>query len=983
MQHLFVHRARLRASAALLLLLVMSFGFTAAQESTPAQTEIHTETGLTTFIGAAPDAPIYVGGVAGANGAAVNTELVLARLAPQFGVNDVSRELAFTRELASADGRVTRRYAQMYNGIPVFGGALVVNTRPDGGLVTMAGEISPNLNISTTPKLTAPEIRQIAKGIVARNLGVAANTLKTNKPALNIYDERLLTPSDQPARLVYHVVVTSRQRADISYTLLVDAQNGRALLNYANYDTHWGKAFGGQASTGADASGATGGADLLPMPEAPKQDNAGSIDAAAPAVIDAGGGIPQLGGAPKIQTYTANKTTTIPGTLLCNQGKAICTNGVNADADNAHRYARDTYNFFWNVLGRDSINAFGMVLISTTDYEPGATCNAFWNGNQMVYYDRCPGGTVVLDDVVAHELTHGVTEYTASLIYAYQSGAINESVSDVFGELIDQMNGTPEDVMSGNAWKIGEPNFYIRDMADPHIHGQPKSVYDVWWYYGSGDNGGVHYNSGVGNYMAYLMVGSMGRERTAHVWYEALTNILFPGSNYRDLGNALVQACNNLVGQHGITSSHCSSVSNHRTTTNMTAVTAVAGSPATFGTLCPTATATYLFWENFETNTSRWTFSAQAGPNAWRVSNQQPLTGKRSLVGRDHAKKSVSQAAMNVNIRIQPKSYLAFYHDFRFEQWNSVYYDGGYVEYSIDNGATWLKLSSSTAGQGYNGSVHSSNPRSGRNPMFVGYTKNGTAGTNYSSTRFDLSALAGKNARFRWVISTDVASGSAGWTIDDVMIYTCTGLMYNNVLTNTSFENGSGALMAPWVMANGTGDNATCVEGGYVGSCALRFRGNANELASVTQTHDLASYPVNAGQILYVDGYYASTFVGKAATAVIRVRYTDGTSASFQQPLYGAVGWNYFFVTGRVSNKPIQWIKVDLKHHATYGFTYFDSIWMRVYHIALTAFAPTDEQRFAPDWVTADANSGGTPENPPTGGGFEIIPMPAPPTENQ
>ncbi|WP_343424179.1 hypothetical protein [Candidatus Amarolinea dominans] len=103
-----------------------------------------------------------------------------------------------------------------------------------------------------------------------------------------------------------------------------------------------------------------------------------------------------------------------------------------AHAVAAHRYAGDTYNFYFNNHNRDSMDGAGMTLKSTVHYRSGYQ-NAFWNGSQMVYGDGY--GFPLADDVVAHELTHGVTEHESDLFYYYQSGAINESFSDLWGEL--------------------------------------------------------------------------------------------------------------------------------------------------------------------------------------------------------------------------------------------------------------------------------------------------------------------------------------------------------------------------------------------------------------------------------------------------------------------------------------------------------------------------------------------------------------------
>ena len=173
----------------------------------------------------------------------------------------------------------------------------------------------------------------------------------------------------------------------------------------------------------------------------------------------------------------------------------------------------------------------------------------------MVYGD----GFANADDVVGHELTHGITEYTSNLLYLNQSGAINESLSDVFGELLDLTNGTGNDGPSVR-WDVGEDLPVIgaiRDMADPGRFGDPDRRGSPNYYNGADDSGGVHTNSGVNNKAAALLVDggtfngqtitALGITKTARIYYETETTLLGSGSGYTDLGTFLPRACTNLI----------------------------------------------------------------------------------------------------------------------------------------------------------------------------------------------------------------------------------------------------------------------------------------------------------------------------------------------------------------------------------------------------------------------------------------------------
>lgn len=129
--------------------------------------------------------------------------------------------------------------------------------------------------------------------------------------------------------------------------------------------------------------------------------------------------------------------------------------------------------------------------------------NAFWNGRQMYYGD----GYASADDVVGHEMTHGLIDQHAELFYWGQSGAINESIADIMGEIVDHRNPGPGD--SPTSWGLGEdlPIGAIRDLRNPTLFDQPdrttSGLYTPDLTYG--DNGGVHTDSGVGNKTAYLI----------------------------------------------------------------------------------------------------------------------------------------------------------------------------------------------------------------------------------------------------------------------------------------------------------------------------------------------------------------------------------------------------------------------------------------------------------------------------------------------
>jgi bacillolysin len=218
--------------------------------------------------------------------------------------------------------------------------------------------------------------------------------------------------------------------------------------------------------------------------------------------------------------------------------------------DSAHNYAIATYNYYLNNHGRDSIDDNGMTLISRVHYDSNYN-NAFWDGSRMTYGDGDGVTFVPLSqdaDVVAHELTHGVTERSSNLVYSNESGALNEALSDIFGAMVDRQEGAT----GADIWLLGEdiytpgtPGDGLRVMDDPAAAGD----YDYYptRYTGSSDNGGVHWNSGIANLAFVLLVEGgthprgatsvnvpgIGFQPAADIFYAANTACLTSSSNFK------------------------------------------------------------------------------------------------------------------------------------------------------------------------------------------------------------------------------------------------------------------------------------------------------------------------------------------------------------------------------------------------------------------------------------------------------------------
>jgi Zn-dependent metalloprotease len=213
-----------------------------------------------------------------------------------------------------------------------------------------------------------------------------------------------------------------------------------------------------------------------------------------------------------IETYDMNEGTEYGDAVDftdADNNWGITTPAFDQYAQDAHYGAEQTYDYYFNVHNRNSLDNNGFKLVSYVHFDQDFA-NAFWDGQEMTYGDG-DGGTfdspLTTIDIAGHEITHGLTENTANLVYEYESGALNESFSDIFGVTIDNFgNGT-----TGNAlWRIGEQctssGNGIRLMSNPSAFGDPDTFEGTNWVaQGGADNGGVHSNSGVQNFWYYLM----------------------------------------------------------------------------------------------------------------------------------------------------------------------------------------------------------------------------------------------------------------------------------------------------------------------------------------------------------------------------------------------------------------------------------------------------------------------------------------------
>lgn len=441
-------------------------------------------------------------------------------------------------------------YQQTINHVPVEHSSYRIHTLNDR-VVSFNGSYHSNIQISTTPAITADKAIQAA--LKFTNAAVYKWELPGPKNSFTHYEniypnpELVIVAKDgnynaPDFRLAWKMDVYAHQPLSRNW-VYVDAITGTVIYT-SNRICH-------VDAPGTAITGYSGSRNI---------------------VADSFGGsfrLREAGRGNGIETYDMNEDTDNNNAVDFTDADNLWNN-VNPEMDqyagDAHWGAEMTYDYFLNIHGRNSIDNAGWALISYVHYDVNYA-NAFWDGAVMTYGDG-NGGTfnapLTTIDITGHEITHGLTTFTANLEYQDESGALNESFSDIFGVTIDNFaRGT-----TGTAlWRMGEEctssGNGIRLMSNPNAFGDPDTYNGTNWYTGTADNGGVHTNSGVQNYWYYLMcqggtgtndignpfnVTGIGMADAADIAFRNLTIYLDQFSNYDDARFYAIQSAQDLFG---------------------------------------------------------------------------------------------------------------------------------------------------------------------------------------------------------------------------------------------------------------------------------------------------------------------------------------------------------------------------------------------------------------------------------------------------
>lgn len=446
---------------------------------------------------------------------------VMKSLGGMYGIRDAQAEFSAQSAELSMTGSRHVRMNQLYKGLRVFGGQVIVHFDGKGMARTVNGNYCPISNLDTTPVLTADRAASVATSD-QKSLSNPEGVV-TNGPELQVF----AWESDPVLayRLEIHyqnAVATGR------WCYWIDARTGEILLRYNNVP---------QAAPGPGAAADITG-NLLTSEGGASVHINGFKETVGNYYLYSQINRWYLINWPT-QDYVYRNTPTW-GT----SDRIAISAGFNCQS---------TEDYYQLVHSWSGVNGAGMRLVA--NIHRTGMANAFWNGTTINLFDELPCAL----DVVGHEVTHGVTQFTAGLIYAGESGALNESISDIFGTLIEfrtQTMGTntyPNTVPGRADWVMGEDTGDpIRDMERPARYGQPSKYKGTRWDPAQE----VHQNSGVQNFFFYLLcvggsgnndglpyfVPGIGIDAGGKVAFLALTQYMTPGTDYKAARDAWVAA---------------------------------------------------------------------------------------------------------------------------------------------------------------------------------------------------------------------------------------------------------------------------------------------------------------------------------------------------------------------------------------------------------------------------------------------------------
>lgn len=440
-----------------------------------------------------------------------------------LGLDDPDRELTVTKTFRDGLQLSHVRLAQSYKGLPVWPAELLVHLDRDGNVYRMNGSfVRTPRHLSAQPTLDSDRATRLAKEAVD-----ARDAAEITEPVLIIY-----ALDDHPPRLAWKTEIRSGLAAD--WLVVVDADTGTVLTKFNQVkDT-------AVPGSGVDLFGVT--RDLSAW-----EDNGTYflIDASKPMFEPAQN--PLQFGSGAIYIFDAGNTPSDPYTQVVDQVLYITSlspaSWALPDAVSAAYNVSQTYDYYLDRHARDSLDGKGGNIVAVVRVGI-AHPNASWDGQKISFGDAQPFAGAL--DVVGHELTHGVIQHSANLVYRGESGALNEAFADILGEMVEaRAEGEPDWVKGTHL----DPMFQ-RDFREPWLFDQPSRMSEYRFLLD--DNGGVHTNSGIINHAYYLLAegldDAIGIEDAEQIFYRALTVHMLRQDRFVDARLACIASAGELFG---------------------------------------------------------------------------------------------------------------------------------------------------------------------------------------------------------------------------------------------------------------------------------------------------------------------------------------------------------------------------------------------------------------------------------------------------
>ncbi len=431
----------------------------------------------------------------------------------KFGISNILTDIKLSRIKKDELGMQHLSFKQYYNNIPVYGGQLLVHLGSDLSVKSANGNIVGDIKLSTVPKITKETARILVETIARKSFSFI--NPKANTPTLYIFNKHSFNRKEENKNYLVWEVVVKDSTAFQRELLYINAETGDLVYHLSGSNSEIAR-----RTYNCYSSGCTG-------------------------IIDS-----------------------MLGVTIRNEGDTLT--GI-SEVDNLHGYILASHNYFKQNFGLNGANKIGGIgdgsfdhpATSTDSYaffRPTTRCpNSFWDGSRVFFCNK-----TVNPALVGHEYMHAVTEFNGPEVpmpYEGESGAINEALSDIFGQAIEKT------ITGRSSWKIGPSDSTWRDFHDPVTLNHPDTFYSSKLYCGTGDYGGVHVNSNIITHAAYLMVNGgnfnscqispVDQTKVSKIFYRTLTNYLTTTSSFNDLFTGVNRACIDLYGKD---STVCASV---------------------------------------------------------------------------------------------------------------------------------------------------------------------------------------------------------------------------------------------------------------------------------------------------------------------------------------------------------------------------------------------------------------------------------------